>query len=104
MNTKTLFTAAAAVLLSTSVAAGPLDQNDAYGSVLFDLNQSSPSSAGYTRPTGAVADAVYSSDTFGSVLYDLGKPSHNHVLATPPAVGDDADDFGSVLYDNGARY
>ena len=103
MNTKTLFTAAAAVLLSTSAAAGPLDQDDTYGSVLFDLDQSA-STAGYTPPTGAAAQLLYSSDTYGSVLYDLGKPSHEHTLATPPAVGDDADDWGSVLYDNGARY
>jgi len=101
---KTLFTTAAAVVFSTAALAGPLDENTTYGSILFDLAQSSPASGGYTEPTGPVANVLYSSDTFGSVLYDLDTPAHEHELGSPPAIGDDADDYGSVLYDNGARY
>lgn len=100
---KTFLTTVAALAFSaTAFAGGPLSESDTYGSVLFD--QDAGQAGLSTAAEGAVADAMDSADSYGSVLYDQPRGEHDHLLASPPAVGDDADDYGSVLYDTGARY
>jgi len=100
---KTFLTIIATLAFSaTAFAASPLSENDTYGSVLFD--QGAGTAGLSTASEGAITDAMGSTDSYGSVLFEQPRSEHDHLLASPPAVGDEADDYGSVLYDSGARY